>query len=406
MEPNRCRYRRPPCPRYDIPGTQRWLEEQARTGWILEYDSFFFDYASFRQDSPREIRYRLEATCTQDSIFSDRYAPNAETRELYSQMGWQYQGRRGQFHIYACEDPAAPELHSDPEIHALSLKNLNRFLTKDLCWSLVGMVVYWYLFQLRIISTGLVLLDAPWVATCVVLLGSLLLSRLWGIWKLRQYKRQLELDGQLHSNPRTKFQRWRWYLMRPVGIAMAVTLLFSSMSRMSQGLTGEGNIPLEEYRDPLPFATAGDFYPGNLGVSLVGIIDSEITSWSNWIAPENYECTQYGEVTLADGTKEDVYLTVRFHRTRFPWLARSLAEDAVEHAKGIPLERLLGEGEEVTMLDIPGADYAATWEVIRGYPNFVLVQGNVMMQVMCGDDLGHTYTPQELAQVLIANIQQ
>ncbi len=402
MKPSNHCYRRPPCPQYDIPGTQRWLEEMAGEGWILEYDSFFLDYAQFRRDAPQTIRYRLEATCTQPSIFSDRYAPDDETREQYRQMGWDYQGRRGQFHIYAATDPEAPELHSDPEIHALSLKNLGRFLLKDLCWSLAWMCVYTHLFTGYLFWAALVVMPLFVLAAFAGLLGWYLFSRIWFLWKLYQYKKQMELLAQLTYQKPSKVQTWRRYLGRPFrALVWAVTLL-TVATMWAEDLTGECAAALEAWDQSLPFATAADFYPEATAIEPgPSYIENRISFWSRYLAPENYECTQYVQVTLADGTQKTVYLNIRYHHVRKPWMAQGLAREAIAQASGTPIKRLLGMGQEVHALVLPGVETAAWYQEIRYHPSLIVAKGDVMMRIQFGSDLGKDFTMEELAQIAL-----
>ena len=103
-----------PCPDYDLEGTEGWLETMAAKGLFLHRVRFGF--AGFAAGAPRGIRYRLNAT--RGTVLDETWAgPDGEERELSAAAGWQYVCPRGRFFIYACDDPAAPELHTDPAVH-------------------------------------------------------------------------------------------------------------------------------------------------------------------------------------------------------------------------------------------------------------------------------------------------
>ena len=49
-------WRLPPCPPYDVEGTESWLYDMALQGWMLEKDGLFFGVASFEKKNPASIR--------------------------------------------------------------------------------------------------------------------------------------------------------------------------------------------------------------------------------------------------------------------------------------------------------------------------------------------------------------
>ena len=77
----------------------------------------------FRREEPRPVRYRLTAARLEGNVlFGPPDAPDAGEEALYAETGWHFICRQREFFIYACDDPAAPELHTDPAVQALSLK--------------------------------------------------------------------------------------------------------------------------------------------------------------------------------------------------------------------------------------------------------------------------------------------
>ena len=111
-------YRFVPCPAYRVEAIQTWLEDLAREGLILEKDTFLFGVVTFTRQSPRNYRYRLEATPDIPGIFNDYDTPDYRAVELNESFGWEYVTRYGQFYIYRCADPTAPELHTDPAVES------------------------------------------------------------------------------------------------------------------------------------------------------------------------------------------------------------------------------------------------------------------------------------------------
>jgi hypothetical protein len=84
------RYRIPPCPAYDIPGMESWLEDLAAKGLHLSKDGFFGLLTSFEEGPPKKERFRLEPTDRKGGLFSEEYDPEDEQVQLLHQMGWTY----------------------------------------------------------------------------------------------------------------------------------------------------------------------------------------------------------------------------------------------------------------------------------------------------------------------------
>ena len=76
-------YRLPPCPAYDVEGTESWLSEMAEKGFVLTRDGFFEGFENFKKTEPQPLRYRLEASEKQLGAFSEACPPE-EAEELYA----------------------------------------------------------------------------------------------------------------------------------------------------------------------------------------------------------------------------------------------------------------------------------------------------------------------------------
>ncbi|MEI3297794.1 DUF2812 domain-containing protein [Dysosmobacter welbionis] len=80
-----------------------------------------FRLASFEQGEPKAVRYRLEPAGKKESC------PDPERLAAYRSMGWEYVDTSGKsMHLWRCDDPDAPELHTDPETEAQAYDRLFR----------------------------------------------------------------------------------------------------------------------------------------------------------------------------------------------------------------------------------------------------------------------------------------
>ena len=128
---------------YDIPGLERWLEEQAGQGLFPVH---LGSWATFEAGGVPGTRFRL------DPFGKSGGEPAPEQLELYRQAGWEYALSIGRaYFLFYTADPAAPELYSDWESRGLSLdrmaKRVNQYTwRRRILWGLLGLLLVWVLF--------------------------------------------------------------------------------------------------------------------------------------------------------------------------------------------------------------------------------------------------------------------
>ena len=158
-----------PCPDYDVPAMESWLEEQALRGWFLsKEDGFFLGLACFEAGAPKRVRYRLDAV-PKEKAFAEYPENKASAIELAQELGWEYVTERKEFLIYRCEDADLPELHTDPAVQALSLKRVQSALLSRI----FATCYYLFLYPILLLSLRL-----PAFFLSVLTLGTL---RFFGI---------------------------------------------------------------------------------------------------------------------------------------------------------------------------------------------------------------------------------
>ena len=401
------RYRIPPCPAWDIPATESWLEDMAAKGLHLSQDGFFGLLTTFEEGTPKQERFRLEPTATRGGLFSREYDPEDEAVQLLRQMGWKYRARRGQFHIYSSDDPHAPELNTDPQVQALAMEALTNYLWKILRNTLI-LTIFYILFYFGNALVSLAVGLGSWR------MGLLLGLMLWDLGRsvtalvvLSRYRRQLQ-NGQ--PLPHRSNRRKGLYLISgAVRKALWVVLVIALVAHLMPMMTEEDYISLDDHTAPLPFATLQELYPGAEVQRVDGILENKVYPWSDPLAPENYDFTEYAEVTV-DGKSFDCYLTVQYHRTRWEWVARAMAKEFVSQAAGNPSYQLgvrfFGrESVFVTELELPEADYCACYHKNMPEPYLILQKDNVVLKVRLAVLSGaNEPKPEELAQMILSQI--
>lgn len=391
----------PPCSKFDIAGMESWLEDMAAKGFILKKFGFF-DVAIFETGEPQNIRYRLEAAGSNGGIWHDNLEPDAQALSLNAQMGWEYLDRRGLFHIYICTDPDAPELHTDPRVHAMSMNELNKYLRRQVIRT-VGLALFWIFSYYGDLLVSMI--------THRGLEQTLIFAAFW-LTGLANEVRHLVLVSRLQSKLRsgkplphrkdyTK-HRTSHYVLNLLYLFAAFAILFTCFRNMGTLIFRDNRIELENYADNFPFATLADLFP-EAEVEYYDAYDfNEFYTWSDALTPENIVYDEFSTVTFPNGSSFPGSLYVYYHECRSDWIATALAKTYTTAAVGNEFERLFDGVPDITSLRIPGADYAAAYT--NAFHYLILCKDHVVLRVRYTSNLAEYYTATELAQTILDSI--
>lgn len=406
MAETKYRYRIPPCPAYDIPGMESWLEDLAAKGLHLTKDGFFGILTSFEEGPPKKERFRLEPTDRKGGLFSEEYDPEDEQVQLLHQMGWTYRARRGQFHIYSSDDPGAPELNTDPQVQAVTMSALTQFLRKKVTNALATTILYLILYFGDILISSTLLLGTPLVLLFAGLMLWDLGCSLKALIVLVRWRNQLRRGQPLPH--RSDYRRSGWRYLTTEFLRKSLWLVFFLCTAW-RVLSIEVDEPYEKIADQhFPFYTVADYYPGAEIRRTESI--SEFYTWEDLLSPENYDFREYTEVKL-NGETFDCWLSVNYHRTRWEWTARRLSRELVSHAGANAFDQTAAKifGDEpviATEIALPDADYCAYFYKYRNDPYMVIQKDHVVIQVNLEIPGSATEpTPEELARLILLQIQ-
>ena len=181
---------------YDIQGLESWLQDLALQGLYLAWFRPLF--STFVQDTPRQVRYRVEF-CKE----ADRDGPPQDLKDLYRDFGWDYVGRAwdSTLLIFRTRDSRAEELHTDPMTQSYVFdRYLKRHLRAFFAFLVLalGQLAYTIGFDRDSLTLTLpnfleqLVLDTQYVVPFLLAdLWSLLVItpvvyfRFWKLWKLR-----------------------------------------------------------------------------------------------------------------------------------------------------------------------------------------------------------------------------
>lgn len=370
-------YRLPPCPAYDVAGTEQWLGEMAAQGYRLTRDGFFLGFGSFEVAAPQTMRYRLEAAPRAAGVLDEPDAPDDEAQALSKDLGWQYITRRGDFYVYATADPDAPELNTDPAVQALALAAVTkraRTATVDLIVELLLWVVLFpflradgrFLISILNLGTPLTLLGTAILTAAVIFSAKRAIT-------LRRLQKHLAAGGTIdRAKPRSAA---RHHLVR-VGFALVILVYVAIlMTQCAHALDGSNETAIANAPDDIPFATLEDLVdtPVDYKQTISGIANTYRT-WSDPLAPVNYNWDEVAQVTAADGTMLEGGLYIDYHEAANAAIAHVLAREY--HRAGKWAAR---DDYKVLPLDLPGLDYAVAFLDQIHIPTVVLQKGNIVI---------------------------
>lgn len=291
---------------WDAALLERWLEEKAVQGWrpvsFSRYGSGKFESAE-----PRKLRYRLEPLRT------ETYDAQCEREETYREMGWEPAGVLGDYRVYACADPQAPELFTDPSALRLTWEDqLRRFRRHRLISILL--IVVWTILQFRSLwESGRpveVFLRGMWAVWLLAVVCALewLHGNLRALRGVQRLRRQLEagmapdtenLDESLRRRRRQNVVSW--------GICGLVAVLAVSV------IGSQREMPLSDAPEPLPYVAMEVLAPEEAALPL----DSSLYRERRSLLTDHREISQFR-------WNFEASLWAEFDRVRLPILAEAL----------------------------------------------------------------------------------
>ena len=336
-----------PCPDYDVPAMESWLEEQALRGWFLsKEDGFFLGLACFEASTPKRVRYRLDAI-PKEKAFAEYPENKASAIKLAQELGWDYVTERKEFLIYRCENADLPELHTDPAVQALSLKRVQSALSSRIFSTCYYLFLYPILllslrlpaFLLSVLTLGTLRFFGILVITIVQLLGAV---RDWR--NLKKLRAHLRSGGHIEHTNGWHDEKARCIaekILSPILTAVWLVLLLSFIAapgRASVQVTDASSLPVPTLAAILDLSKTPDDDQDTLRLHensdlLAPVIDTIQESFGGY----TYE-TEYYEM-------------------RAPWLAKWLAGDLRRYDERSFFGKRAYEITELALPDL-GADTA------------------------------------------------
>lgn len=329
-EPEKYYHKLPPCALHDTLILESWLEELSGQGLELQPEKSFFGFLTFIPCKPRQVRYRMEPALKRQGFFgNDPGDPTEEAQGLYEALGWEFVLRLGEFFLYRCFDPQAPELMTDPLLQESCLKQLRkqqRSAYVSLLFCLGIQIAFGALGYPAMLPVAL---GTPVTVCLAALLLTTLIRPLFLLLHLNKLRRGLQAGTSRPSQINWRSRQLPHY----AGIAMSGLLhILFCVGLLSALYKQENALPLEDYTGAIPFVTMEELIPGGSFEPASYSWSNEVTAWEDILIRETMEYRESGTITAPDGTIWTGNLAVKYHETAFPFLAQQLMREYLRYA--------------------------------------------------------------------------
>ncbi len=304
---------------YDVAATETWLEDRAREGWLMT--GVRRGKAVFEQGEPVVCRYRLQPLARRKETL------DPEREALYGEMGWRCAGvLRGMFWVWRCDDPAAPELDTDPVVQAEGYRYLKRRMVRSTAETALLLPV---LLGLSVWSwrwSGTPLLDllaevpgrlAVWLA----LFPLLLVLVVQDVRSMRRLLRSLSAGVALERPRPYRGQLWLGRLVAALVCVMLVLPLLNGRNIEGSSLSGGWQARDRQTGTPRAEAVYLDLRALETGGGEPEYF--RVKTKVHELAPRMYEVQQF--LPLPDGG--GAWAGSTYYRLLTPALARRLAAE-------------------------------------------------------------------------------
>ena len=370
-------YKLMPYPWYKPEETERWLEEKARNGLFLSKGTVIRFFAAFERQEPKAVRYRLAAPAGHSDGSG---TPSGEEVGIAQEMGWTYTARDGEFAVYRCDDTEAPELNTDPEVEAMSLKRIRRRGMSGLFSS-----IFWLVLLAGLITVGrvwlLLLMDeSGWMVLSASLMGLIDLvvsaGKTFRLWKLyRRLKNGRPAKERSLRTPRRTLPVTAAQLGNILALITAVGMMVNCIGYFFTS-KDSGGIPISEYTDPFPFPTMAEM--GKEGSFVQEDFQSynEVQEQEVPLTGKTIRLSENGRFETKDGRKIQGFWFIDYAQCKNAWLAREFAAECSAEAQRQARKSQSGS------IDLPSAESLGL-DSIKGYPTELL--GGTTLILLRGD---------------------
>ena len=170
---------------FDLIGTEQWLSDMAKEGWLFDKFSPFFSVTLKKEEPKPNRRYRFTTNSRKS------WGPSEEQLDIYEASGWIYADHYRDFNLFYNDNPYAPEIFSEERDLKKNTRRYLWVLAAIFYWEIFYSARYIYLFSdnsLHLMEDQNILtiiLSRVTLALCVILIIALAIEFISGMIKAR-----------------------------------------------------------------------------------------------------------------------------------------------------------------------------------------------------------------------------
>ena len=134
------------------------------------------------------------------------------------------------------------------------------------------------------------------------------------------------------------------------------------------------------------------------------MIERGLTNWSNALASDCYDYTEWREVVPRSGEAFSAYIQVWYYDTRWEWFAQGLARELAQQFGGTFADRLITHREKPQSIPGIDADYAVYYDYYGKW--LILREDTTVIRVHYNLAIDQRLTPEELGQIYLDSIRR
>lgn len=310
---------------------ESWFSDMAKEGLHLRKVGSMFVH--FIKEEPKETRYRIDAIYNKEITL--------EQQQMYVESGWSYVTRYGMFSVFSSPvELNAPELHTDPEEQAYTLKALDKKIASSALWAaistllLIGLIYFFIFFNS---TPTLFLVEGETIQPLTLfIIIYLAFSTIQAAVAIRSLRRKLKEGKAIdHAAP--------WKRMRNVNLIVSnvlivIAIITAIIPYIQIALRETAEMPMDSI--DIPIVRLMDVEQNTQMVRYKPYMQDDIDRGNSYtykwsiLAPIQYEAEEKGivhEQEWRDGS--GVYspsIHSQVYKIIFPSMSENLVDDLIE----------------------------------------------------------------------------
>lgn len=356
-----------PCSLYKTEMLECWLDKMAEEGFLLEHEGFKNTYAKFTEAEKQKTYHRIWP--------KDSFNAYRDANELRKSYGFEFVASSFDFDIYRAADAEALKIYSDKGNDAYAGKAANRRIV----FRIIEILILLILFILVLFLIPFILVaDKLGILMCLIAISFFIGNLIKNIKSIRMLNKQKKRNGNNSAAENTDWKKATIRHQIPnITRIVVLCILFVLLILAETDSPVRTSIP--DDRSGIPFATVIDFTEDKASYQNGKKIINYYEAWETPVAKCNYDWNERAKIRTDDGYEINYSLTVDYHETAHPLLAKALARCYITEAKTTPYA-FSSSGDSPSF----GFDYEAMYYSDAGDKNYIFQQGNRIIHFSIG----------------------